>query len=199
MKVKLTLAAALAVLAASPLAAQRRMIAPGMSPEQVRDVFGAPARTRDTGEWTYWFYSNGCPNRCGSDDVVFFRGGQVVTAVLRTRARTISGPAPAEAIGDAGGASDASAIRATAAPDAGPAPAPRRQGRIIVRGRSRERNGTLPPAEVGGVSVQRGTPGTAGAVRDNPPVTPLQRSGSNTSAANGGGQSTIIRSGPPAR
>jgi hypothetical protein len=207
MKVKLTLAAALAVLAASPLAAQRRMIAPGMSPEQVRDVFGAPARTRDTGEWTYWFYSNGCPNRCGSDDVVFFRGGQVVTAVLRTRTRSISGPPAAEAIGDAGGAADASAIRATAAPETGPAPAPGRQGRqgrIIVRGRSRERNGTLPPAEVGGVSVQRGAPGTAGAVRDNPPVTPLQRSGSNNSAANdgaaptqGGGQSTIIRSGQP--
>ncbi|MBV9109567.1 MAG: hypothetical protein JO306_09190, partial [Gemmatimonadetes bacterium] len=74
--------------------------------------------------------------------------------------------------------------------------------RIIVRGRSRERNGTLPPAEVGGVTVQRGTPGTAGAVRDNPPVTPLQRSGSNNSrenngaaATHGGGQSTIIRSG----
>src|SRR4051794_19069724 len=77
MKMKLTLAAALsAVLAASPSAAQRT-IAQGMSPGQVRSTFGAPARTRTEGDWTYWFYSNGCPNRCGSDDVVFFRSDEV--------------------------------------------------------------------------------------------------------------------------
>lgn len=192
MKVKLTLAAALSILAASPATAQRT-ISQGMSPDQVRSAFGAPARTRDEGDWSYWFYSNGCPNRCGSDDVVFFRGDHVVAAVLRTRRRRIDAPPAAEAIGGAGGAEGAAAVRAQAPVERGPAP---RQQRVIVRGRSRERNGTLPPAEVGGVRVESGTPGTAGPVRD---VAPVQRSGSNLSRDNAAGarngQTTIIRSG----
>ena len=194
MKVKLTLAAALLVLAASPVTAQR-IISQGMSPDQVRSVFGAPARTRDEGEWSYWFYSNGCPNRCGSDDVVFFRENRVVAAVLRTRGRRIDAPPAADAIGNAGGAEGAAAVRAQAPVERGPAP---RQERVIVRGRSRERNGTLPPAEVGGVRVESGTAGTAGQARD---VAPVPRSGSNVSrdnaagAQNGAGQTTIIRSG----
>jgi hypothetical protein len=190
MKMKLTLAAALsAVLAASPSAAQRT-IAQGMSPDQVRSTFGAPARTRTEGDWTYWFYSNGCPNRCGSDDVVFFRGDEVVAAVLRTRARRIDAPPAADAIGDEGGSDGAAAVRAHAAPmnGAGGGRASN-QGRVIVRGRSRERNGTLPPAEVGGVRVESAGPMTA----------PPARSGSNLSrdnaaGANGAGQTTIIRS-----
>jgi hypothetical protein len=192
MKVKLTLAAAvLAVLAASPSHAQRT-IAQGMSPDQVRSVFGSPARTRAEGEWTYWFYSNGCPNRCGSDDVVFFRGDQVIAAVLRTRGRRIDAPPAADAIGGEGGAEDAAAVRAQAAPvnTQGGGRATSR-GRVIVRGRSRERNGTLPPAEVGGVRVESAAPGAA--------TPPPARSGSNLSrenAANGAaGQTTIIRGG----
>jgi hypothetical protein len=197
MKVKLTLAAALAVLAASPLAAQR-IISQGMSPDQVRSAFGSPARTRDEGDWTYWFYSNGCPNRCGSDDVVFFRESRVVAAVLRTRARRIDAPPAADALG--GGVEGAAEIRAQAPEARGAAPAPR-QGRIIVRGRSRDRNGNAAdqaPAQVGGVRVEPGTPGTAGAVRDVTP--PPARSGSNLSrdnaagaATNSPGQTTIIR------
>ncbi|HSU15827.1 hypothetical protein [Longimicrobium sp.] len=196
MKMMLTLAAALsAVLAASPSAAQRT-IAQGMSPDQVRSVFGSPARTRTEGDWSYWFYSNGCPNRCGSDDVVFFRGDQVIAAVLRTRARRIDAPPAADAIGGEGGSAGAAAVRAQAAP-AGPAQS---QERVIVRGRSRERNGTLPPAEVGGVRVESGAPGMSGQVRDVTP--PPARSGSNLSrdnaaGANGAGQSTIIRGGAP--
>ncbi|HEX6751694.1 MAG TPA: hypothetical protein VF092_30655 [Longimicrobium sp.] len=197
MKVKLTLAAALTILSAGSTLAQHHMIAPGMNAQQVRGIFGAPARTRDAGEWSYWFYSNGCPNRCGSDDVVFFRNGQVVTAVLRSRARAISGPAAADVLDDEGGVPNADAIRAQAAPAQGPAPRPSGD-RIIVRGRSRDRNGTgeQPPAEVGGISVES-RPGTAGQVRD---VAPVPRSGSNLSRDNadvGAGQTTIIRSGSP--
>src|SRR5215213_8620060 len=110
MKAKLAIAAALLAFSALPAAAQR-VISPGMSPEQVRGTFGAPARTRGEGEWSYWFYSNGCPNRCGSDDVVFFRNERVVAAVLRTSSRRIaSGPA-ADALGRAGGNAGSAAVR----------------------------------------------------------------------------------------
>src|SRR3954471_6316486 len=115
MKAKLTIAAALLVFSSLPAAGQR-VISTGMSPDQVRGTFGAPARTRTEGDWSYWFYSNGCPNRCGSDDVVFFRGDEVVAAVLRTRSRRIDAPPAADAIGGEGGSEDAAAVRAQAAP-----------------------------------------------------------------------------------
>jgi len=193
MKAKLAIAAALLVFSALPAAAQR-VISPGMSPDQVRGTFGAPARTRGEGEWNYWFYSNGCPNRCGSDDVVFFRNDRVVAAVLRTRARRIaSGPA-ADALGQAGGNAGSQAIRLNGAP----ANAMDRQGvgngrapeRILVKGRSRDRNGDPTddaPARVGGVSVE--STGPQGQVRDVVP--PPARSGSDQAQ----GQSTIIRTG----
>lgn len=186
MKAKLAIAAALLVFSALPAAAQR-VINPGMSPEQVRGTFGSPARTRAEGEWSYWFYSNGCPNRCGSDDVVFFRGERVVAAVLRTRARRIaSGPA-ADALQQAGGSEGAAEVRLDAAPanDAGASrntsAAPRR---TVVRGRSRDRNGTADdestePARVGGVTVESGAQGQ---VRDV--VAPPARTGSDLARQN---------------
>ena len=92
----------LAVLAllgiAAPAAAQQGSIRAGMSPDEVRAAFGAPARTRDEGDWAYWFYNNGCPVRCGSDDVVFLQNGKVVAAVLRTGVRNFEGPAASSAI-----------------------------------------------------------------------------------------------------
>lgn len=193
MKAKLATAAALLVFSALPAAAQR-VISAGMTPDQVRGTFGAPARTRGEGEWSYWFYSNGCPNRCGSDDVVFFRNDRVVAAVLRTRARRISAPPAADALEQAGGNAGASAIRANAAPaNAMDAEGPgnsRAPERVIVKGRSRDRNGDPtdddPPARVGGVSVESGAQGQ---VRDVVP--PPARSGSDQAQ----GQSTIIRTG----
>jgi hypothetical protein len=160
MKVRLTLAAALSLFAA-PTLAQRAMIAPGMTPAQVRDVFGAPARTRAEGPWSYWFYANGCPIRCGSDDVVFFRNDSVVAAVLRSRGRMISGPRAPDALEHAGGDIDADAIRAQAgeAPPVAAERAPRRrQGRIIVRGRSHPADEApgQPPARVGRIHVESG-------------------------------------------
>jgi len=194
MKAKLTIAAALLMFSALPAAAQR-VISAGMNPGQVRGTFGTPARTREEGEWTYWFYSNGCPNRCGSDDVVFFRNEQVVAAVLRGRARRISAPPAADAIAQAGGSAGSGAIRLNAAPaNDGDGPgndfSRRPPERIIVKGRSRDRDDDPDndsevvdqgPARVGGVSVE---PGSA--------VAPPARSGSDAARS---GQGTIIRGG----
>lgn len=90
-------AALLFSAAASPALAQST-ISPGMTEAQVRGRFGDPATTRAAGAWTYWYYHNGCPNRCGSDDVVFFQNDRVVAAVLRTSRRRFSGPAADDAI-----------------------------------------------------------------------------------------------------
>jgi hypothetical protein len=91
MKRSWLLAAAAILLTGAPAGAQRT-IAEGMTEAQVRETFGAPATTRSVGAWTYWYYHNGCPRTCGSDDVVFFRDRRVVAAVLRTGARRFSGP-----------------------------------------------------------------------------------------------------------
>jgi hypothetical protein len=174
-------AAALVALSAGGAAAQRGMIAEGMTPAQVRSVFGAPARTRDAGEWSYWFYSNGCPVRCGSDDVVFFRDQKVVAAVLRTHRRLISGPAAADALERAGGDMDADAIRA----QAGEAPPVRAPARIRVQGRSRaaaQAEEAAGAAAVGRIHVESG-----GRVIDREPVGQVRDVPADS------GTSTIIR------
>ncbi|HYH83739.1 MAG TPA: hypothetical protein VEX86_28365 [Longimicrobium sp.] len=196
MKAKLAIAAALLAFSALPASAQR-VISPGMSPDQVRGTFGSPARTRGEGEWSYWFYSNGCPNRCGSDDVVFFRGDRVVAAVLRTRARRIDSAPAADALQQAGGSEGAAAVRLDAAPEGSAGTTRRNEAapdRVIVRGRSRDRDGrtdndSAEPVQVGGVTVE---PGAQGQVRD---VLPPARSGSDLARQNAAsaGQSTIIR------
>jgi len=94
-KAMLVALGAVAMLAA-PAAGQT--IAQGMSPAEVRAEFGSPARARDAGAWTYWYYNNGCPNRCGSDDVVFFQNERVVAAVLRTPRRAWRGPRADDAL-----------------------------------------------------------------------------------------------------
>jgi hypothetical protein len=97
MKMRILLLAGALLVAATPLQAQST-ISPGMTTDQVRAAFGAPATVREAGEWTYWYYHNGCPRRCGSDDVVFLQNGRVVAAVLRTPRRRIAGPAASEAL-----------------------------------------------------------------------------------------------------
>ena len=79
-------------------AQQRGTISPGMSAEEVRTVFGSPLLTRQADGWTYLFYRNRCLPRCGSDDVVFLRNGEVVAAVLRAPERRFAGPAAAPAL-----------------------------------------------------------------------------------------------------
>lgn len=86
----------------------------GMSEAEVRRVFGEPATVRSTGGWTYLFYHNRCPQRCGSDDVVFLQDGQVVAAVIRTGARRFVGEPAAQAL--AGRSTPASPARPRAAP-----------------------------------------------------------------------------------
>ena len=90
MKKAMLMALAAMSVAAAPAAGQT--IAQGMTPAQVQSEFGAPATTRDAGDWTYWYYHNGCPNRCGSDDVVFFQNDRVVAAVLRTQSPPLLRP-----------------------------------------------------------------------------------------------------------
>lgn len=205
----LGLSLAAAMIAAAPAGAQR-VISPGMSPGQVRSVFGAPARTRDEGEWTYWFYANGCAVRCGSDDVVFFRGDRVVAGVMRTRARRIAAPPAAQALAAAGGSADAGAVSATAREDQEAAPAPSRAAprRVIVRGRSHPQDEppARAPARVGRIHVESSGRVIDRATTSTAPVDtlvpPPARSGSNDSrtrqnapAAGAAPQATIIRRG----
>ncbi|MBD0318761.1 MAG: outer membrane protein assembly factor BamE, partial [Gemmatimonadetes bacterium] len=82
--------AALLAACAAPAAAQT--ITPGMSSAQVQSVLGAPVVARQSGDWSYLYYLNGCAVRCGSDDVVFLQNDRVVTAVFRTGRRRFAGP-----------------------------------------------------------------------------------------------------------
>ncbi|MEE8550905.1 MAG: hypothetical protein V3T08_06575, partial [Gemmatimonadota bacterium] len=78
-------AAALAatLLVASTASAQTQTIAPGMSEDEVRSVFGSPAGTRSVGIFTYYFYKNGWEEEAGFPDLVILQGGQVIDVVLR--------------------------------------------------------------------------------------------------------------------
>lgn len=75
---------------------------PGMSREEVVGVWGAPVAERVADGRTYLFYRNGCEVTCGTFDVVFLEGGQVVDAIVRGRGHTYSGtsssPAGTEAV-----------------------------------------------------------------------------------------------------
>ena len=158
MKLKTLTAAALALaLAATPAVAQRT-ISPGMTGDQVRVAFGAPATTRAAGEWSYWYYHNGCPNRCGSDDVVFFREGRVVAAVLRTAARRFAGPAASDALEPYDDASAQGGLVVEPPIDMGVRGNPRPRGEREDDASAADRA----PARVGGVRVE-GPPARAGA------------------------------------
>jgi hypothetical protein len=143
--------AALLAACAAPAAAQT--ITPGMSSAQVQSVLGAPVTTRQSGDWSYLYYLNGCAVRCGSDDVVFLQNDRVVTAVFRTGRRRFAGPradAALERTSDAVAAADA---RGSARADQAPTQMRVHQG-------AREEPGRTvigrPPARVGGVRVDGG-------------------------------------------
>lgn len=128
--------------AALPAVAQESgSITPGMNPEQVTAIFGPPALTRVQGDWGYYFYTNDCLPRCGSDDVVFFRNGAVVSAVLRAPGRRFTGGAAAPALVRAQPGGPAAAARAGAGAAVGGVrvetmPARRRSVDLgVVRGR----------------------------------------------------------------
>jgi hypothetical protein len=75
---------------------------PGMSREEVVGVWGEPVTERVSDGRAYLFYRNGCEVTCGTFDVVFLEGGQVVDAIVRGRGHTYSGtsssPAGSEAV-----------------------------------------------------------------------------------------------------
>lgn len=158
MKSRTLLAAFFALAAAGPAFGQATISA-GMSESDVRSRFGAPATVRQDGEWTYLFYHNGCPVRCGSDDVVFLKNGEVVAAVLRTRARRFTGPAAGAALEDAGGMSSNGMQGGGGEGDAdGPG-----STTIIRRDGTRDRGQSEGRARVGGVRVG----GSEGGGRDD--------------------------------
>ena len=66
-------------------------IKPGMTVDQVEAAWGKPAVQRTVGSRTYLFYKNDCLKRCGTFDVVFFDGGQVVDAIVRASYHTYDG------------------------------------------------------------------------------------------------------------
>lgn len=132
MRRSMLLAMAAVALAAGSASAQAT-IQPGMTTDQVRATFGDPATARAAGDWTYWYYHNGCPVRCGSDDVVFFQNDRVVAAVLRTARRRFAGPAADEAISRAeGGATGVGSEQRVNDAPAGEGPA--RVGGVRVEG-----------------------------------------------------------------
>jgi hypothetical protein len=62
-----------------------------MSREEVVGVWGEPVTERMADGRRYLFYRNGCEVTCGTFDVVFLEGGQVVDAIVRARGHTYSG------------------------------------------------------------------------------------------------------------
>jgi outer membrane protein assembly factor BamE (lipoprotein component of BamABCDE complex) len=88
----LTVLAALATALASPLAAQQPgAIRPGMTEAEVRATWGEPLTVRQVGAMTFLYFRNDCPRRCGTHDVVFLEGGQVVDAIVRDSHRRYDG------------------------------------------------------------------------------------------------------------
>jgi hypothetical protein len=66
-------------------------VAPGMTEDQVVQLWGEPVTDRSMGGWTYMYFRNGCEQSCGTFDVVFFQNGQVVDAVVRGQGHYYSG------------------------------------------------------------------------------------------------------------
>lgn len=78
----------------SALPAQEvKTIKPGMTEAQVRAAWGEPMTVRKAGTRSYLYYRNDCLKRCGTYDIVFLEGGQVVDAVVRDRGRKYDGVA----------------------------------------------------------------------------------------------------------
>jgi hypothetical protein len=88
----LTALTAFTALTALSLSAQTpKTIKPGMTEAEVRTIWGTPLTERKLGNMTYLYYQNGCLKRCGTYDVVFLEGGQVVDAIVRAKDRRYDG------------------------------------------------------------------------------------------------------------
>lgn len=72
-------------------AQEPKTIKPGMTEAEVRTSWGTPLTVRKLGNMTYLYYQNGCLKRCGTYDIVFLEGGQVVDAIVRDKGRRYDG------------------------------------------------------------------------------------------------------------
>jgi hypothetical protein len=63
----------------------------GMSRAQVIAQWGVPVAERQVAGWTYLYFRNGCEVTCGTFDVVFLEGDQVVDAIVRGPGHTYAG------------------------------------------------------------------------------------------------------------
>ncbi|NIM50312.1 MAG: hypothetical protein GTN62_09130 [Gemmatimonadales bacterium] len=66
-------------------------VRPGMTRMDVVAVWGAPVAERSFGSRAYLYFRNGCEVTCGTFDVVFLEGGQVVDAIVRGPGHTYAG------------------------------------------------------------------------------------------------------------
>jgi hypothetical protein len=88
----LSASAALSAVPTRQLSAQEPVaIRPGMTEAEVRAAWGEPLTVRKTGDMTYLYFRNDCFRRCGTWDVVFLEGGQVVDAIVRDSHRRYDG------------------------------------------------------------------------------------------------------------
>lgn len=68
-----------------------KTIKPGMTEAEVRASWGDPFTVRKSGEHSFLYYRNDCLKRCGTYDIVFLEGGQVIDAIVRDRGRRYDG------------------------------------------------------------------------------------------------------------
>jgi len=66
-------------------------VRPGMSRSEVIAVWGPPVAESQETNRTYLYFRNGCEVTCGTFDVVFLEGDQVVDAIVRGRGHTYAG------------------------------------------------------------------------------------------------------------
>lgn len=66
-------------------------VQPGMTREEVVETWGEPVLERVSGIWTFLHFRNGCEYTCGTHDIVFLQGGQVVDAIVRGFGHTYTG------------------------------------------------------------------------------------------------------------
>lgn len=73
------------------VAQEVRTIKPGMTQAEVRTAWGAPFTVRTRGAHTFLYFTNDCLKRCGTYDIVFLEGGQVIDAIVRDKGRRYDG------------------------------------------------------------------------------------------------------------
>jgi len=66
-------------------------VRPGMTRTEVIGMWGEPVTERMSDNRTYMYYRNGCEVTCGTFDVVFLEGDQVVDAIVRGPGHTYAG------------------------------------------------------------------------------------------------------------